>query len=365
MLSALVIGCGGGGGGEGGGGAEVCADPEACTEVASGVAVSTVVSFTAALTDIPGTDLSGSAAALGRAGRRPLEIARELALAAVVPASGGAQAGGAAECGRCPLGGTVCASCSEGGGSSTVSGSFSSCRGEDDYGNTLLMNGNLSVTVGAAGVCRTGEVPDGVSMRMRLNGFSVVITDRYGDTIGRLTASFTASIEPHGYGCAGEDFTESLDGSFDIQSAEDDVNGALRFRALRLEVESAGFPCVRDIRANGGFDVNDRANGRRFSQDFREFHVTLADAGGEIVATLAGGVKIDCVGDVTLQTRSPIRLARGTACPHDGLLAVTRSEGTGLIHFTASGGVEFDYDGNGTVDAFAASCEDESVSQCR
>lgn len=393
VLAAICItaaACGGGGGGDGGPGPgpepSLCEGP-GCVESAAGAAVSTVVSLTSTRVGVPGTatDAEAAASALAdsqapspraasrtSAGRRTLEIVRHAGMAALgrsraaaLTASGSEAA---QECADCENGGHVCADCRDRNDSSTVNLNFSDCTIIDENtGNILVADGGLSITFAEGDLCTSGEVPAGTAFTTRFDGLSVVVREPSGALIGRVTADFTASTDPLGEGCAGENVAESLDGSLDVQSIPERVDVSLRFRSLNLVETSSGDPCTEVIAADGGLDVSDRANGRQFAATFRDFRVGLTESGDgdSLIATLDGGVSSSCFGEIELDTLEPVEIGADDVCPSAGSLALNRPDGTrSLIRFTAAGSVEFDYDGNGTVDRAVASCVDASVAQC-
>ena len=74
-----------------------------------------------------------------------------------------------------------------------------------------------------------------------------------------VTGSFTASTTPTGMGCAGINRSESIDGSLSVQLPADAIDASIQFHNLRFTLQSGGVPCVQQIVANGGLEVDDRA----------------------------------------------------------------------------------------------------------
>lgn len=360
-----MFGCGSGGGG--GSAAVRPCQGSGCVETAAGAALDTVSTFGADLADVPGTGAGGGAAAtVGPTSVRRLLRVLETSgseLAGVGAADGDGDA--AAVCGPCPMGGSRCLTCTEDCCSSTEGSSFSNC-GILDHGdgNLLIANGAGSETVAVGGLCEGADIPDDVKITNRFDHFSVAMQDG-GRTIGHVNASFAITVDPRGYGCAGADRTESLDGSLDVQSSPDGIDTSARFHGLQVQYDSGGVPCTETVTADGGLEIVDRAQGRRFSEAFHGLQLTrLYQSSGTALVTIDGGVTVDCVGDVRFETQSPMLIPSGERCPIGGRLAITRAGITNCVTFTATGGIDFDDGCDGTTDRSVASCDDTSLAQC-
>ena len=275
--------------------------------------------------------------------------------------------GGAAAPDPCPAGGTMNVSCRESGANSVLTAVMANCGIPDEETGLLVTStGTFVMTVASRGVCSTGVIPDNVRITTHFTNFSCGITDAGGAVVTTMfLPDLTETFDPRGYGCAGPNGTFSLSGSFTITMADMGVDLSSVASNLSLQVASSGTPCVLESTANGDLEVSDRSNDRHFTASFAGNRVTFAEGPeGSMLATLDGGMRLSCVGDVVFQTEIPLRLPSG-GCATDGRLLVTLAGGTGRVEFTAAGGLAFDYDADGTADRVVGDCHDASLSECR
>ena len=166
-------------------------------------------------------------------------------------------------------------------------------------------------------------------------------------------------ITPTGTGCAGSNSTGSVNGTLNDEIDAAGINVALVAHNFAFTQSSSGTPCVQQVTANGGLDINDLAATRRFSPSFADLRVTLLITGEQLMqATIDGPLNTDCVGNAQFQTLTPLQFPSRSECPSAGQLAVTREGNTnGRITFM-SNGIGFDFNADGVIDATVASCED-------
>ncbi len=372
MLLCFQLAACGGGGGSGSNQPTPTPRPtpaaETALEAVGGVAQSAVVGVAVIVAQIPIPTPVAGAALAPRAERLPASSAAAgTVLASVTEALRSTGDGGAAVLGNCPRGGTVDATCTEQGGSTTVSSSFSSCAiAGPSPSDTITSSGGLTTTVASIGVCRTGALPRNVRITTRFNNFTGTLRAGNGTLIERVSGSFTQTIDPSGQGCAGADGTLTTDGSLNAQQPSIGIDVALVARGLSFALgSSGGAPCTRTVTASGGMDVDDRATGRRFSTNLRGLEMTLTkEQNDAVAATLDGSMAVNCLGDIDLQTPSPLMIPNGTDCPTAGLLALMRADGIdGQVGFTAEGGFDIDLDADGLPEKEVSSCHQSS--QCK
>ncbi len=334
-------------------------------EISSGVAIATVISLSALANDVPGLGDGGRAFKVGRA-PGPLAHAWD---ALRVRATNGPRANrtSAALLDSCADGGTTTETCTVMEGVSFAQATFAECREFDEKtSTTTTLNGALEATVTDPGFCDTGDVPDGADAMVGLDNFSATVRDLEGVTIERTAADLTVSVDASGLGCAGANSMLTLDGTLSIFSVPEGVDATLVADALTMAASSSGTPCVASLLVDGSLTLVDRVTNRHFTQAFDELVLTFAEKPNDRVeVTIDGAGTVDCLGLVSFSTIEPIFFVGDASCPAAGLIQVGLPGGsTSRIRFTASGGIEFDYDADGDVDRSVASCDDESIERC-
>ncbi len=91
--------------------------------------------------------------------------------------------------------------------------------------------------------------------------------------------------------------------------------------------------------------------------------ITLTGGGGS-ESTVNGTADTDCAGATTIVTVEPIVVVGGADCPTAGKVRVTFSDGTSLVTYTATGGIEIDLGDDGSVDETFDSCDDTGLAAC-
>jgi hypothetical protein len=355
VLSAFYLAACGRGGGDSGAGAEVVppATPLSnaqATEAATSAATSLVAALSALVLDVPGLP---AAAAGGERRRGAARSALQMALLA------SARVGAT----RCAGGGSIQATCNEDGGVSTLVTRAEECGTIDEqHGLSVLTNGELRVRVQARGVCGSGEVPPGVTRTLRYRHFRVTIRDG-----PRLLETFAAPvlaqrIEPTGSGCA-DVGRMTVDGRVLVTRA-DGVDVTLDADTLTLLLSAESPPCVQHVEATGRLDVFDHTSGRQLDSSLHGLRVAFALEPTPVSAALDGAATLDCVGAVVYASEAPL-IGNGP-CASGGTLRLTLPSGARARSLIgAGGGVDFDYDGDGTPDRSVASCLDPSLAACR
>lgn len=312
-------------------------------ERTAGAASSILVALVTLLTDIPVFGGDSGAAAVSAGGRA----------AALEP---------------CQDGGTLDVSCQASGGNSTLTTSWSNCRIRDDVtGVVATSDGTFVMVVASGDVCTTGVIPSNVHTMTHFTSFSTTYTDGSGTLITQVSLpDLWETVDPSGSGCAGPNGTFALNGSFAVTTPVLDINLSGTANSLSMQTTSSGVPCAADVITNGSLFLTDGANDRRFLASFAGTHARFQPGPNDsILGSLDGPLDLSCVGGMTLTTETPLTLPGG-GCPTGGRLSVDFEDGTsGRIHFTSSGGVEFDYNADGSVDNTVSSCRDSSISQCR
>jgi hypothetical protein len=334
-------------------------------ERAAGAATSTSVALLIAVTELPVIGPDENAAALSTAA-----LTRGLTDGPAwrLPLNARASDAGAAAPDPCPAGGTMDVSCRESGANSVLTAVMANCRiPDEETGLLLTSSGTFVATVASRGVCSTGVIPDKVRIVTHFTNFTSIFTDAGGTVVASLLLpDLTETFDPLGQGCAGSNGNLTLNGSYTITMADAGIDLSSVASNLTFQGGSSGTPCVLELTATGDLDVSDHSNDRHFTASFPGNRVTFAQ-GPEysMLTSLDGSMSLSCIGDVVLQTETPLRLPGG-GCASDGRLLVTLAGATtGRIDFTADGGVAFDYDADGTADKVVGDCRDPSVHQCR
>lgn len=269
-------------------------------------------------------------------------------------------------------GGSVRARCDVENRQSVVRGSFDHCRLPLPGGDVATVNGGLTIRVGDQGTCVTGMVPDTASLELQYDNFMQSIVDSSGNELSNSRANGADRIDPQDLGCDGRNVAERISATIDAVShgrrpgklLADGVDAHLDLRDLQLDQESAGSPCARMVLASGEMDVDDRANGRRFSQTLEGVSMSFVEADDAALVQINGRLVNGCIGDVTLVTVEPIRMNNAVDCPTGGTLRVISAGRASEIRFLPGGDVSIDYDGDGQVDLAGASCRDTMLSEC-
>lgn len=275
----------------------------------------------------------------------------------------------------CALFGTQEVCCSD----TQFSQFFSNCAFDDDLGRVVSLNGLFVLDSDTADVC-TGAIPVGASFDASLSNFTQDVTfpdHSFSRTFQELSETFeftpggctVSQPDPFGFGIRGEG-RRFIDG--ELQQFQGDglgnilVNVASRMHAFEIAVgsrqESDG--CAVGAALNGSLTSADFRVGRQFTTDFTDFHVVQRPKAGALFLGLSGTVGTDCLGDVTLSTIEPLRIASGDTCFTAGRLEAQRGDGRASVTYAESGGLDFDFGADGSVDQHFAACTDVPADQC-
>ena len=253
----------------------------------------------------------------------------------------------------CPGGGTIDATCAERGGRTTVAARSTDCVLIDERrGVREIVSGALEVSIEAPGVCQSGEVPPAAPRTLRYRHFRATVYD--GPVVIESFAAplLTQRIEPSARGCADVGHV-ALDGRL-LVARTNAVDVTLDAHGLELALTAGGVPCFRQVEARGRLDVFDHVSGRQFAAALRGLRVSFEAGSVALVAALDGAATLDCIGEIVYATEVPLSIAG--PCASAGTIHITLPSGSTARTRSGAGGVEFDYDGDGNTDRFAASC---------
>jgi hypothetical protein len=141
-----------------------------------------------------------------------------------------------------------------------------------------------------------------------------------------------------------------IDGTFDIDSP----NGC---PGVPLPVGQA-FGVHVDAHIEAG------AGRSKVAGDFNVMETVTNNADGSSVVEASGTVATDCAGSVAFETVAPLTYPASGECGTGGQLRVTVGGQTALVTLTPSGGIDLDYDNNGTTDDSFTSCTAAALARC-
>ncbi|MEO8604416.1 MAG: hypothetical protein ABI629_17730 [bacterium] len=141
-----------------------------------------------------------------------------------------------------------------------------------------------------------------------------------------------------------------VDGTFDIDSP----SGC---PGLPLPTGQA-FGVTVDAHIESGSGRN------RTAGDFDVTETVTLNADGSSVVEASGTVNSECAGAVAFETIEPLVYPANGDCGTGGKLRVTVDGQDSLVTLTPSGGLELDYDDNGSVDDSFTSCTAASLARC-
>ena len=275
----------------------------------------------------------------------------------------------------CPLFGTQEVCCSD----TQFSQFFDRCTFDDDLGRVSL-TGLYVLNSDTVDVC-TGAIPVGASFAASLNSFTHDVSFADGGfsrTFQELSETFEVApggctvSEPDqfGFGSRG-DGLRFIDGV--LQQFQSDSSGDILVDiesdvdALKIAVDSTQEPngCTIDAALRGSMTNADVRAGSQFTTTFTDFHVDQHPQAGVLFLGLNGTVDTDCLGNVTLSTIEPVRIAPGATCFTAGRLETRFGDGTASVTYTESAGLDFDFGADGSVDQHFDTCTDVPVDKCR
>jgi len=321
---------------------------EAAAEAASGAAVSLAAALSALVRNPP--DSTGAPARAGLLDA-PALVARRLAADTARP--------GAAVCAG---GGTIRATCREGGARTVLVTHADECGVVDaPSGLYVVTDGDLTAEIGARGICRSGEVPPTVPRTLRYRHFRATVRD--GPEVLETFAApvLEQRIEPAASEC-GTAGRMTFEGRVSLRQI-DGVDVTLDAHALSLALTAGGPPCMQQMEATGRLEMFDHASARRFAAALRDVHVAFDPASDALAAAIDGRATLDCVGSVTYASAVPLVI--DGPCASGGSLRVTLPSGaTARMVVGEAGDVAFDYDNDGRIDRVVAFCLDPSLAAC-
>jgi hypothetical protein len=249
---------------------------------------------------------------------------------------------------------------------------FDHCGFDDDQGRFVTLSGAFVLDTDNLEVC-SGAIPVGGSFTASLNNFThdVFFPDgSFSRTFQELTESFEVRTggcnvrqpEVLGFGVRGDGrrFIDGelrqfqTDGSGNVLvDAETDVH------ALAIEVGSTGQPddCTVSAALRGAVTSADFRAGTQFGAELNDLQVVQPPPAGALLLRLSGTVGTDCLGDVSLRTAEPLRVAPGDTCFTAGQLQVQFGEAT-LSASYADSGLDLDFGIDGSVERHFATCTD-------
>jgi hypothetical protein len=256
---------------------------------------------------------------------------------------------------------------------------FDNCMFDDGPGRIVSLNGAFVLNTDAVDVC-TGAIPVGASFTASLQSLThdIFFADgSFSRTFQELNETFGVASggctvrepDPSGFGIRG-DGHRLIDG--ELQQFQSDsagnvlVDSESDIHALAISVDSTMGPggCSITAALNGSVTSADFRAGTQFSTDLTDLRVVQSLGADATLLELNGTVSTDCLGQVTLSTIEPLRIASGGTCFTAGRLEAESGE-TESVTYTESG-LDFDFGADGSVGQHFATCTDVPASdKCR
>jgi hypothetical protein len=255
---------------------------------------------------------------------------------------------------------------------------FDGCMFDDDLGRVVTLTGSFVLNADNFDVC-TGRIPLGGSFTASMSSFThdVFLPDgSFSRTFQQLNETFEVTTggctvrqpEQFGFGIRG-DGRRFIDG--ELQRFQSDgfgnvlVDSESDIHALEITVGSTGEPdaCTVTAALNGSLTSDDFRVGTQFRTDFTDLRVVQSSQVGTHLLELNGTVGTDCLGDVTLSTVEPVRVAPGDTCFTAGRLQAQPEGGTVSVTY-ADSGLDLDFGADGSVDLHFAACTDVPADEC-
>jgi hypothetical protein len=331
-------------------------------------------------TPVPTTGDAAALAASARVATEPIlrlfVLQASVGTAASIAGRARAAAGGSAGvsgCAQldCSLFGTQEVCCSD----TQFSQFFDNCT-FDDLGGVVSLTGLYVLDSDVADVC-AGAIPLGASFTASLNNFTHDVTfpdGSFSRTFQELSETFevapggctVSQPDPFGFGIRG-DGRRMING--ELQQFQSDGSGNILVDSESdvhaLQIAAASTPeldgctvaaALRDSMTNADFRV-----GTQFTTDFTDFHVVQHPQAGALFLGLNGTVGTDCLGNLTLSTVAPVRIASGDTCFTAGRLEI--ADGTVSVTYAESG-LDLDFGADGSIDQHFAACADVPTDKC-
>jgi hypothetical protein len=335
-------------------------------------------------TNTPTTTDEAALAASARVATDPIfrlfDLQASVGTAASVAGRARAAAGGAAGVSGCqqldcPLFGTQEVCCSD----TQFSQFFDGCTFDGDLGSVVSLAGSFDLISDTAGVC-TGAIPVGTSFTVSLSNFTDDVSfpdGSFSSTFQELSETFdvapggctVSQPDQFGFGIRG-DGRQSINGKLQQFQSNGFGNILVDIESdaplLQIEAGSTQEPdgCTVAAALRGSMTNADFRAGTQFTTDFTDFHAVQVPQAGALSLGLNGIVGTDCLGDVTLSTVEPVRVASGDTCFTAGRLEMQLGDGTASVTYTESAGLDLDFGADGSIDQHFAGCTDVPTDTC-
>lgn len=262
-------------------------------------------------------------------------------------------------------GGSATASCDVRNAESVVNASFDQCLVPLNDGSVLTADGRLRLATTDRSTCVSGRIDSSARLDVEYRDFVQVLTSAGGTELSRAHADGTDRITPTGVGCGGRNLIDEINATIDMTVAArlparllaDGIDAEIVTQGLSLNQTSAGTPCERSMVVDGDLEVDDRANGIRYSQTLNGVTLSYIEANDTAQVEINGNLDNDCVGFLSLTTIEPLHLRNATDCPTGGILSIATQSRTSEVRFDAQGAVSIDYNSDGQFELVASNCD--------
>jgi hypothetical protein len=263
-----------------------------------------------------------------------------------------------------------------------------SCQSDDPVTGDVVSRVGKFVLRGDNVGC-SGQIPVGVDFDLEFGAptpggapvFFLSVLKPDGTLVYSLF-DFTESFEPVPGGCAEtqpDQFGLGIHGNgtrhingVQHQATLDSSGQVLR--EARLEADNLRILVASLLDEDGTCSVGAELRGTLTSTDFRtsaRFTTTYSDyqliqvpVEGALFFFFGGTYTADCLGEVMVATPELLRLGLNDDCLTGGRLQARVGDATTLVTYTPSGGLEFDFGGDGSIDERLDSCQDLVLEQC-
>lgn len=131
--------------------------------------------------------------------------------------------------------------------------------------------------------------------------------------------------------------------------------------------EFSAESCLVDTQLDGSLSTTNLLTGREFNESYEGFlFAEWEDTDGSVLIELDGTSTTDCLGSVEVSTREPLRIFSDRPCPAGGQLELgfVEQQSTSTVTYSRIGGVDYDYNSDGSIDEARSSCVDLSIDEC-
>ncbi|MGH7787347.1 MAG: hypothetical protein ACRERC_10805, partial [Candidatus Binatia bacterium] len=275
----------------------------------------------------------------------------------------------------CQLSGTqeVCCSATE------FTQTFDHCT-FDDVGGTGSLTGQLAISSTSSALC-SGAIPRDASFVLTLDSFTHDIAiggggffrsfHQYSESYEMAPADCTVShpdVVGFGVRGSGQRVLTGVLRRFDIDGSGTlitDSESAVDALAISVGGTQVAEECQGTVTLTGAISAADFRGGTQATIDLTDFHVVqVPQEDGTVLLQLNGTAGTDCLGDVTLSTIEPLRARRGGRCFTAGRLETQLAGRTASSTYGDGGGLDLDFDADGSPDQHFAACTDVPMDQC-